>query len=142
MGINVLGGDPCSFNLGDPGGKYLMTVIHVDDFLVTGDCEATVDEFVALIEKRYTIQRSKDVEKFLGLRIEHVPNGAVKLSQPQLIEDLMNEYKLHEVPVPSVPMPATFSDEYQDDSPPCDYGIFMSLLGSLLFMVKTRPDIA
>lgn len=55
---------------------------------------------------------------------------------------MLVEYKLVHVSYPTVPMPADFSDEYQDNANSCEYGVFMSLLGSLLFMVKTRPDIA
>ncbi len=120
-----INGDPCSYYLGDPLGNFLMTVIHVDDFLVPGDYEATVNEFVEIIEKRYTIQRSKDVEKFLGLRLEHLEDESIKLSQPQRIEDMLVEYKLVDVPYPTVPMPADFSDEHQDNSNPCEYGVFM-----------------
>jgi hypothetical protein len=39
-------------------------------------------------------------------------------------------------------MGSNFNDEFQDDSPPCNYNTFMTLLGVLLFLVKTRPDIA
>jgi hypothetical protein len=39
-------------------------------------------------------------------------------------------------------MPADFSDETQNESPKCDYKAFMTLLGTLLYVVKTRPDIA
>lgn len=141
-GYKRTGGDPCSFYKGHPSGKYLMTVIHVDDFLVAGDTKETVDEFVRIIERKYTIKRTMDVEKFLGIRVTHLPNGQIKLSQPQRITEMMDTYQLHDIPYPSVPMPATFSDEYQDNAPRCDYGIFMTLLGQLMFIVKTRPDIA
>lgn len=66
----------------------------------------------------------------------------MRLSQPQRINEMMDTYQLHDIPFPTVPMPATFSDDYQNDAPPCDYSIFMALLGLLMFIVKTRPDIA
>lgn len=135
-------GDPCSFYLGSPGGKYLMTVIHVDDFLVAGESIETVNEFVEIVQRRYTIKRTMEVEKFLGIKIQHLSNNRVRLSQPQRINEMMDTYQLHDIPFPTVPMPATFSDDYQNDAPPCDYSIFMALLGLLMFIVKTRPDIA
>lgn len=39
-------------------------------------------------------------------------------------------------------MPSTFSDEFQDDSTAIDFLKYMRLLGKLLFIIKTRPDIA
>ena len=35
-----------------------------------------------------------------------------------------------------------FSDEFQDDSPPCDPTKYRSLLGMLIFLLRSRPDIA
>ena len=67
-----------------------------------------VDEFVVLVEMKYTILCSTNIKKFLGLKIEHFPNGFIQLSQPQQIEDMMNEYKLVDIPLLSVPMPSTF----------------------------------
>ena len=43
------------------------------------------------------------------------------------------------------PMSSTFSDEYQDDSNMLDAENkqkYMSILGSLIFLLRTRPDIA
>jgi hypothetical protein len=39
-------------------------------------------------------------------------------------------------------MSSDFNDEYQNDSTLCGFEIFMHLLGRLIFIVKTRPDIA
>lgn len=66
--------------MGEPCGKYLMTVIHVDDFLVAGDCEETVDKFVLLIQQKYTIQQSKNAKKFLSLCVENLPEGDIKFT--------------------------------------------------------------
>jgi hypothetical protein len=80
---------------------------------------------VALVELKYTIQRSTEVEKFLGLKIEHFSKGSIKLIQTQRIEDMMKQYHLVEIPFPSIPVPSTFSDVDQDNAPACDYGMFM-----------------
>lgn len=42
----------------------------------------------------------------------------------------------------TVPISSLFSDAVQDDSPRCDYTQYMSLLGKLLFMINTRPEIS
>ena len=39
-------------------------------------------------------------------------------------------------------MASDFNDAFQNDATRCDYTTYMSLLGKLIHIVKTRPDIA
>ncbi len=133
--------DPCFFYKGTPGNKYLLTVIHVDDFAIAGDCIETIDEFV-MMKAKYTLKRSTEVESFLGIRIQRLQDGSVMFTQTQRIDDMVKEYELEDVPCPQVPMDSKFSHEYQDDSPVCERTKYLSLLGTLMFVVKTRPDIS
>ena len=40
------------------------------------------------------------------------------------------------------PMREDFNDEYQDAAPACDEALYRSLLGMLIYMLRSRPDIA
>ena len=39
-------------------------------------------------------------------------------------------------------MRESFNDEDQDNSPMCDHTVYKSLLGGLIFVLRSRPDIA
>jgi hypothetical protein len=101
-----------------------------------------VNEFVSMLEKKYTLQRNVNVETLLGISIKRTKDDSVIFSQPKRIDDMIKEYNSEGVTPPSVPMSSLFKDELQDQSPRCDYKKYMQLLGKLLYMIKTRPDIS
>ncbi len=39
-------------------------------------------------------------------------------------------------------MAPTFNDVYQDDAPRCDQHKYSGLLGMLIYVLRTRPDIS
>ncbi len=64
-------------------------------------------------------------------------------TQTQRIDNMVKEYELEDVSCPQVPMDSKlFSHEYQDESPVCERTKYLSLLGTLMFVVKTHPDIS
>ncbi len=98
-----------------------MAVVHVDDFAIAGDSTETVDEFVSMLQTKYTLQRNVNVESFLGINIRRKRDGSFIFSQPTRIDNLMKEYNLEGISSPTVPMSSLFKDEVQDKSPRCDY---------------------
>jgi hypothetical protein len=134
--------DPCMFYKRGPNGRFICMVVHVDDFAIASSHQELTDEVLAILKSRYTITISDSLESYIGIHIEYLPNGNVRFSQPARIEELLKEYELENVKAPSVPMRSSFNDKEQDDSPQCDHTKYLSLLGKLIFIVKTRPDIA
>jgi hypothetical protein len=66
------------------------------------------------------------------------------LTQPRRIAELVDQYspEYAHLSLPSVPMDSKFNDTAQNDSPKFEYTPYMSLLGKLIHIIKTRPDIA
>ena len=97
-----------------------------------------------MMEKAYVVTVSHDVEHFLGLHIDLRSDGSRFLSQPGLLQKLFNKHphiaKLSRFP--TVPMTTAFCEAFQEDSPPCDYHLFMELLGGMIYLLRTRSDIA
>ena len=58
-----------------------------------------------------------------------------------MIRQLFSDYKCKPNKV-RVPTPAAFNDAYQDDSPSIDTQLYLRLLGRLMYIVRTGPDIA
>jgi hypothetical protein len=81
----------------------------------------------------------KSLETFLGLHMEYFVDGSVLFTR---IQELVDEYKIDKSNYPSVSMPSQFNHADQSDSPRCESLKFMTLLGKLIFIVKTRPEIA
>jgi hypothetical protein len=109
---------------------------------VAASDQALVDELIRGLEERYIISVEKSLETFLGLHMEYLVDGSVLFTQPRRIQELVDEYKIDKSKYPSVPMSSQFNDADQNDSPRCEGLKFMTLLGKLIFLVKTRPDIS
>ena len=124
------------------GPQFIMMVVHVDDFAVASTHQAMTDDLFATLRLRYTITSSETLETFLGIHIVYASDGTVIFTQPRRIEELVAKYDLANTRCPQVPMCSSFNDHNQDDSSLCDQHEYMSLLGSLIFIIKTRPDIA
>ena len=148
-GYNRCSNDPCLFwkRLGSADGgatQFLLTVVHVDDFAVAATDFALIEEFIAYMETVYTVSVTREVEHFVGIHVSDLGNGRRGLSQPGLLKKLFERYPAVKqlTSYPQVPMSTLFSDEVQDDSPRCNSHDYMELLGSLMYLEKTRADIA
>ena len=135
--------DPCFFWL-RCGADCLFAVVHVDDFAVAASTDALIDDFIKHLEKIYVVSVTDEVNHFLGMHITDLPDGSRLLSQPGLLDKLFDKHEQIKSlnTYPAVPMSSSFDDAVQDDAPLCDTHEYMELLGSLLYIVKTRPDIA
>jgi hypothetical protein len=116
-------------------------VVHVDDFAIATSTPELADEVFGILRKRYEITTKPAMDSFLGISFDYLPDGRIRISQPVKIDELTQEHGLPKGAYPSVPMDSKFNDAFQDDSPVVDGTCFMHLLGQLMFLVKTRPDI-
>jgi hypothetical protein len=85
------------------------------------------------------------LESFIGINIQYNPNGSMTLSQPGFIGQLLEEHGMLDSVVAKTPMSYLFNDENQDAAERLsvsDHKKFMSVLGSLIFLLRTRADIA
>ena len=135
--------DPCFFWIRGSSG-FLFAVVHVDDFVVAASTQDLLDVFIAHMEEAYVVSVTPDVKHFLGLYTHDYPCGARVMSQPGLLQKLFDKHPHigNLTTLPQVPMSSLFNDVAQDESMACDHTAYMELLGSLLYIVKTRPDIA
>ena len=137
--------DPCVFIKRESQTRYVIAVIYVDDFIVAGTHMDLIEELKSDLRKKYTITEAPELESFIGIHLTHNKNGSVTISQPGFIKGLLEEQGMLEAATALTPMSAGFTDEYQDDSEKLgeeDKLKFMSILGSLIFLLRTRPDIA
>lgn len=134
--------DPCLFYRHYPDGRHIYLCMHVDDIAIAATDQTLIQEFVHTIKTRYDVTESDNLETFLGIQIAR-SGQHLYLSQPGLLEKMATEANITKTTtLPKSPMPTTFNDDDQDNSPPTDKTKFASLLGMLLFVLRTRPDVA
>jgi hypothetical protein len=87
-----------------------------------------------------------DVSDFLGVKIERLEDGSIKLSQPHLIDQILKDVGLQHANVSTKQTPAAVSKilHRHTDSEPFDgHFHYRSVIGKLNYLEKsTRPDIS
>ena len=143
--------DPCLFFRRTSPTEVIVFCIHVDDFAIAASHHYLIQQLKNdLRDNGYIITESDTLETFLGVHI-HSQRSGIYLSQPGHLAKIFECVKESNKGA-DTPMSADFSDIVQDNSPllsrskdaPEDKSLeyFQHLLGMIMFVVRTRPDIA
>ena len=114
--------------------------VHVDDFAIAASNQTLIDEALDTLSNRYKLKTFDSLESYIGIHITYNADGSMTLTQPAMIKHILEEWKCEPKAV-RVPMPSDFNDASQDDAPFVDQGKYGRLLGQLLFLLRTRPEI-
>ena len=135
--------DPCLYYRGS-----VIFLVYIDDCIVFGPNAEALDQVVKDLRscpQQFTVDDQGDVGDFLGIRIEKRKDGSIHLSQPQLIDSIIQDLHLqpgsNSKATPSVTSTLLHKDTDGPDMQPEFH--YRSVIGKLNFLEKsTRPDIS
>ena len=120
-------------------GDTLILVLYVDDLFLTED-----DRLVSWCKKQLSAEfEMKDLglmHYFLGLAIWQKPD-AILVSQGKYTVDILRRFGMMDSKSMSTPMTTNLKKLSSDDSDLVDPTMYHQLIGSLMYLVNTRPDI-
>lgn len=138
--------DPCLFVKLD-GETRTYVWIHVDDTFVASTSKAELAEFQRVVGLKYSYTVQDDLDSYLGVHMKTLANGSVRLTQPKLLHELFEEFltaEFKEKDITKLMSPqsgSTTEDESWDDTP-MERTPYLHLLGALIYVTRSRPDIA
>lgn len=122
-------------------GFVIFIRIYVDDIIVTGNSLANVRRVIDTMSKRFSLKDLDDLSYFLGIEVLRTAQG-IHLSQRKYIGDLLHRTNMTDAkPVPT-PMTASTSLLIRDGTPLDNPSEYRTVVGSLQYLLLTRPDIA
>ena len=141
-GYSSTASDPCLFTKSDPQ-RNMRTYVwfHVDDTFVASTHPEEIANFKDCLADKFKITTNPEVSGHLGVNYEHLPSGAIKLSQEKLLGEIFNEYPPRKYDS-SCPQRISSRDKELINSEPVDQGEYLHLLGMLMYMTHSRPDIS
>jgi hypothetical protein len=129
----------------DDHDRVVLVSTHVDDFRTKDNCSSLTDSLKAALVARFMeVTEHNPSTSFAGVSYIQHPNGAVEMHQASYIERVAGLVGIAHLPI--VDAPSLSQDIFTrsvavSDCIAVDPGIFTSLTGHLIQMLKTRDDV-
>ena len=120
--------------------NLIVVSVYVDDLLVTGSNEKLVKEFKAEMLKVFEMTDLGLMSYFLGMEVKQDHDG-VFISQKKYAKEILNKFHMEDCKRTSTPMNQKEKFSKDDGTEKVDESQYRSLIGCLMYLTATRPDI-
>ncbi|CAL8174177.1 unnamed protein product [Prunus armeniaca] len=123
------------------GEAEILTVsIYVDDIVYTGSSQSMLEEFKQDLMVKYEMTDLGLLHHFLGMGVIQT-HTSIFLHQKKYAAALVSKFGLHECKPVSIPLVTTERLSKEDGSGLANEEQYRKIVGSLLYLTATRPDI-
>jgi hypothetical protein len=136
----VMGSVDKTFFTLNHGTDFLLVQIYVDDIIFDGSSHSLVSRFQEMMESEFQMSMMGELTFFLGIQVKQTKQ-ATFVHQGKYTKDLMKKFNMTELKSVSTPMSSAASLGPDEDGDVVDQREYRSMIGSLLYLTATRPDI-
>nr|ABA98046.1 retrotransposon protein, putative, Ty1-copia subclass [Oryza sativa Japonica Group] len=122
------------------GDNQLFVQIYVDDIIFGCSTHALVVDFAETMRREFEMSMMGELSYFLGLQIKQTPQGTF-VHQTKYTKDLLRRFKMENCKPISTPIGSTAVLDPDEDGEAVDQKEYRSMIGSLLYLTASRPDI-
>jgi hypothetical protein len=119
----------------------LLVGVYVDDLIVIGGCSKTISNFKEQMQAEFKMSDLGSLSFYLGIEV-HQNKGRITLSQGAYAAKIVEKAGLTECNPCATPMEPRIKLSKNSSAPAVDGTLYRSLVGSLRYLVNTRPDLA
>jgi hypothetical protein len=119
---------------------FLLVQIYVNDIIFSGSSNTLVSRFQKMIESEFQMSMMGELTFFLAIQVKQMKQGTF-VHQAKYTKDLMKKFNMTELKPMSTPMSSAASLSPDEDGEAVDQREYRSMIGSLLYLTVTRPDI-
>nr|XP_043639756.1 uncharacterized mitochondrial protein AtMg00810-like [Erigeron canadensis] len=123
------------------GDKFVAILIYVDDVIVTGNYVDLVEKTKAYLHTNFSIKNLGPLTYFLGIEVAYTDDGVV-LSQHKYSMDILSDCGQLGCRPSAFPMEQNLKLDQCSEGHKVDATLYRRLIGRLLYLQATRPDIA
>ncbi|WVZ70375.1 LOW QUALITY PROTEIN: hypothetical protein U9M48_019049 [Paspalum notatum var. saurae] len=122
------------------GDDTLIVQIYVDDIIFGGSSHALVSSFAEQMSREFEMSLMGELQFFLGLQIKQGPEGTF-VHQAKYTRDILKEFEMGDSKPMMTPMSTNTALDADEDGEAVHQKEFRGMIGSLLYLTATRPDI-
>lgn len=122
-------------------GEVTALIIYVDDMIITGDDMEEISRLQEQLATEFEMKNLRGLKYFLGIEIARSKQG-IFLSQRRYVLDLLCEVGLLDCKPVDTPMVQNHNIGKCTAQVPTDKERYQRLVGKLIYLSHTRPDIA
>jgi hypothetical protein len=119
----------------------LLLGVYVDDLIVTGNSTPEIAKFKQEMMDRFKMSDLGLLSYYLGMEVTQ-RNGEITLCQSAYAAKLLEKAGMTNCTTSQVPMEPRLKLSKDSSNPPVDVTLYRSIVGSLRYLVHSRPDIA
>ncbi|KAK8930958.1 hypothetical protein KSP39_PZI016350 [Platanthera zijinensis] len=121
-------------------GKILLVQIYVDDIIFGSTDNNLCKKFSKLMQGKFEMSSMGKLKYFLGLQVKQSEDG-IFISQTKFTNELLKKFGMENATSMRTPMGSTMSLDKDEKGKPFDETKYRSIIGSLLYLTASRPDI-
>jgi len=114
--------------------------IYVDDNIFGSTNKTWCDDFSRIMTKRFEMSMMGELTFFLGFQIKQLKDGTF-ISQTKYTNDMLKKFDMENAKPIKTPMPTNGHLDLNEDGKAVDQKVYRSMIGSLLYLCASRPDI-
>jgi Reverse transcriptase (RNA-dependent DNA polymerase) len=121
-------------------GKLTALIIYVDDMVITGDDMIEIRDLEERLSREFEMKNLGGLKYFLGIEVTQSRDEII-LSQRKYILDLLAEVGMLDCKPADTPAVQNLKLGNDPDQIPTDKERYQKLVGKLIYLSHTRPDI-
>eukprot|EP00253_Pinus_taeda_P003954 PITA_03954 len=138
-GFDKCEGEPTLY-IKEKDGKILIVVLYVDDVIFTCNDDYLIENFKAVMKDEFEMTDMGLLRYFLGIEVEQSENEDFIL-QAKYVNEVLERFNMQDSKVAITPIVMGLKLSKGDSSKDFDPSLYKSIVGSLMYLTATRPDI-
>ncbi|GJZ14427.1 putative ribonuclease H-like domain-containing protein [Tanacetum coccineum] len=118
----------------------MLVQVYVDDIIFGSTKKSMCTEFEEVMHKRFQMSSMGELTFFLGLQVKQQPDG-IFISQDKYVADILKKFDFCSIKTATTPIESNKPLVKDEDDVEVDVHEYRSMIGSLMYLTASRPDI-
>jgi hypothetical protein len=118
----------------------IVLLVYVDDILLTGNNTRLISQLKSHLHQNFKTNDLGPLQRYLGVQFDRNDIG-LRMHQTDYALHILKHFGMEHCTPSHTPLPEGTVLSKDSATPPVDATLYRTLVGKLLFLTKTRPDI-